>query len=151
VWCVILVLAFVNAGLREIMLIPRFGNVRSLAASGVILSLLVLAVAYVSLPWMGAIGTRLPVQARQPVARGTAGDRRRAVPRGETARLGVTDAPRGLRIPLQLTGINLRRIRRSEMAMSSHAGMRGGQSMPCPGTGFVSHHRGEQHGHASHP
>lgn len=58
VWCVILVLAFVNAGLREIMLIPRFGNVRSLAASGVILSLLVLAVAYVSLPWMGAIGTR---------------------------------------------------------------------------------------------
>lgn len=58
VWCVILALAFANAGLREVILIPRFGNVRSLTASGVILSLLVLLVAYVSLPWMGAIRTR---------------------------------------------------------------------------------------------
>lgn len=58
VWGVILVLAFANAGLREVILIPRFGNVRSLTASGVILSLLVLLVAYVSLPWMGAIRTR---------------------------------------------------------------------------------------------
>lgn len=57
VWGVILVLAFANAGLREVILIPRFGNVRSLTASGVILSLLVLLVAYVSLPWMGAIRT----------------------------------------------------------------------------------------------
>lgn len=57
VWCVILALAFANAGLREVILIPRFGNVRSLTASGVILSLLVLLVAYVSLPWMGAIRT----------------------------------------------------------------------------------------------
>jgi hypothetical protein len=58
VWGVILALAFANAGLREVILIPRFGNVRSLTASGVILSLLVLFVAYVSLPWMGAIRTR---------------------------------------------------------------------------------------------
>lgn len=58
VWGVILVLAFANAGLREVILIPRFGNVRSLTASGVILSLLVLFVAYVSVPWLGAIRTR---------------------------------------------------------------------------------------------
>lgn len=58
VWGVILALAFANAGLREVILIPRFDNVRSLTASGVILSLLVLLVAYVSLPWMGAIRTR---------------------------------------------------------------------------------------------
>lgn len=58
VWCVILALAFANAGLREVVLIPRFGNVRSLTASGVILSLLVLLVAYVSLPWMGVFRTR---------------------------------------------------------------------------------------------
>lgn len=58
VWCVILVLAFANAALREYLLIPRFGNVRSLTASGVILSILVLLVAYVSLPWLGAVRTR---------------------------------------------------------------------------------------------
>ncbi|WIG54609.1 MAG: hypothetical protein OJF61_000395 [Rhodanobacteraceae bacterium] len=58
VWGVILVLAFANAGLREVILIPRFGNVRSLTASGVILSLLVLFVAYVSVPWLGAMRTR---------------------------------------------------------------------------------------------
>jgi hypothetical protein len=58
VWCAILVLAFANAGLREVVLIPRFGSVRSLAASGLVLSALVLAIAYVSLPWLGAVGTR---------------------------------------------------------------------------------------------
>lgn len=58
VWCVILALAFANAGLREVVLAPRLGKVRSLTASGVVLSMLVLAVAYVSLPWMGAVRTR---------------------------------------------------------------------------------------------
>lgn len=58
VWCVIAFFAFANAGIREIVLIPRFGDVRSLTASGVVLSMLVLAVAYVTLPWMGAVRMR---------------------------------------------------------------------------------------------
>ncbi len=58
VWCVILALAFANAGLREVVLAPRLGKVRSLTASGVLLSVLVLAVAYVSLPWIGAVRMR---------------------------------------------------------------------------------------------
>lgn len=57
IWGVILMLAFANAGLREVILVPRFGNVRSLTASGLMLSALIFAVAYLSLPWLGAIRT----------------------------------------------------------------------------------------------
>lgn len=53
VWVLILGLAFANASLRELVLIPGLGKVRGLTASGVILSLLVLLVAYASLPWLG--------------------------------------------------------------------------------------------------
>lgn len=54
VWLLILGLAFPNAALRELVLIPRWGKVRGLTASGLILSLLVLLVAYASVPWLGA-------------------------------------------------------------------------------------------------
>ena len=55
VWLVILGLAFANAALRETVLVPWIGKVRGLTLSGVILSALVLVVAYVALPWMGAV------------------------------------------------------------------------------------------------
>jgi hypothetical protein len=53
-WLVILGLAFANAALREAVLVPWIGKVRGLTLSGVILSALVLAVAYLALPWIGA-------------------------------------------------------------------------------------------------
>lgn len=55
VWLVILGLAFANAALREVVLVPWIGKVRGLTLSGVILSVLVLAVAYLALPWIGAV------------------------------------------------------------------------------------------------
>lgn len=54
VWMLILGLAFSNAALRELVLIPRLGKVQGLTLSGVILALLVLLVAYASVPWLGA-------------------------------------------------------------------------------------------------
>jgi len=57
VWLVILGLAFANAALRELVLVPGIGKVRGLTLSGVILSLLVLATAYASLPWLGVVRT----------------------------------------------------------------------------------------------
>lgn len=55
VWLVILGLAFANAALREVVLVRWIGKVRGLTLSGAILSALVLAVAYLSLPWIGAV------------------------------------------------------------------------------------------------
>lgn len=54
VWLIILGLAFANAALREAVLVPWIGKVRGLTLSGVILSVLVLGVAYATLPWIGA-------------------------------------------------------------------------------------------------
>lgn len=54
VWLLILGLAFSNAALRELVLIPRLGKVQGLTLSGVVLSLLVLLVAFGSVPWLGA-------------------------------------------------------------------------------------------------
>ena len=56
VWAAILVLAVANGGLREAVLIPRLGTVAGQAFSGVLLSVLVLAVAYLALPWLRARG-----------------------------------------------------------------------------------------------
>jgi len=55
VWLVILGLAFANAALREAVLVPWIGKVRGLTLSGAILSALVLGVAYLTLPWIGAM------------------------------------------------------------------------------------------------
>lgn len=58
VWLAILGLAFANAALREAVLVPWIGKVRGLTLSGVVLSAVVLVVAYFSLPWLGAIRAR---------------------------------------------------------------------------------------------
>ena len=55
VWLLILALAFANAALREAVLVPWIGKVRGLTLSGLILSALVLGVAYLILPWIGAM------------------------------------------------------------------------------------------------
>lgn len=54
VWLGILVLAIANGALRDVALVPAMGSTLGLAASGVLLSVLILAVAYFALPWFGA-------------------------------------------------------------------------------------------------
>lgn len=52
VWLGILVLAMANGVLRETVLLPWLGAPSALILSGVLLSALILAVAYASLPWL---------------------------------------------------------------------------------------------------
>ena len=52
IWLVILVLAIGNGALREYLLFPALGNPVSLVLSGLLLSALIIAVAYFSLPWL---------------------------------------------------------------------------------------------------
>ncbi len=56
VWAVILVLAMANGFLREAVLIPALGKSGGMLSSGLILSCLILIVAYLSLPWFGFLG-----------------------------------------------------------------------------------------------
>jgi hypothetical protein len=53
IWFGILVLALANGTLREAVLIPVLGGVPGLILSGVLLSALIFAVVYFSLPWFG--------------------------------------------------------------------------------------------------
>ncbi|WP_336366516.1 hypothetical protein [Marinobacter sp. C2H3] len=52
VWAGILVLAIGNGIIREYLLLPRLGNPTSLLLSGSLLSVLILVVVYLSLPWL---------------------------------------------------------------------------------------------------
>ena len=57
VWLAILVLAIANGALREAYLLPAWGRPAGLVASGVLLSLAILAAAFVALPWLAASST----------------------------------------------------------------------------------------------
>ena len=54
VWAGILVLAVFNGVLREDVLIPRLGRRGGIVLSGGLLTALIVIVAYLSLPWIGA-------------------------------------------------------------------------------------------------
>ncbi len=54
IWTGILVLAVLNGALREAILVPKLGMAAGLVVSGVLLSALIIVVAYLSLPWVGA-------------------------------------------------------------------------------------------------
>lgn len=54
-WLVILVLAFLNGGLREVILIPSLGNPFAFIISGVLLSACILVVSYIFIPKLGAL------------------------------------------------------------------------------------------------
>lgn len=56
IWAVILVLAMLNGALREYALIPGLGTPAGLIASGLLLSVLILAVAFAALPWLNPRG-----------------------------------------------------------------------------------------------
>ncbi|MCF8035419.1 MAG: hypothetical protein K9K62_00975 [Desulfobacteraceae bacterium] len=54
IWTGILVLAVLNGALREAILVPKLGMAAGLVVSGVLLSALIIVVAYLALPWLGA-------------------------------------------------------------------------------------------------
>ena len=54
IWVGILMFAVLNGVLRETILIPQLGTATSLILSGVLLSVIILVIAYFSLPWLGA-------------------------------------------------------------------------------------------------
>ncbi len=54
VWAGIMILAVLNWALREAILIPKLGTAVGLVLSGVFLAALILVVAYLSSPWLGA-------------------------------------------------------------------------------------------------
>lgn len=54
VWAGILMLAVINGALREAVLVPKLGTPAGLVSSGLFLSALIIAVAYLSLPWLDA-------------------------------------------------------------------------------------------------
>ena len=51
-WCGILLLAFINGGIRELLLIPRLGERAGHALSSILLSTLVLAATWFLIPWI---------------------------------------------------------------------------------------------------
>ena len=55
IWVGMFLLAFGNGLLRETILVPVLGKMPGLFLSGVLLSALILAVAYFSLPWFGPV------------------------------------------------------------------------------------------------
>lgn len=57
-WLAILVLAILNGILREKVLIPALGSFAGLIASGAVLSLCILLVAFVAAPWYGRLNSR---------------------------------------------------------------------------------------------
>lgn len=59
IWVGILLLAILNGILRESVFIPQLGRAPGLILSGLLLSVLILLVAYFSLPWLA---TRQPGQ-----------------------------------------------------------------------------------------
>lgn len=57
-WVWILVLAIANGGLREAVLIPNLGQTLGFLLSGLLLSCLIVLVAYLTAPWIGARSAR---------------------------------------------------------------------------------------------
>lgn len=62
IWMGILVLAMVNGLLRESLLTPALGGMPALILSGLLLSFLIIVVAYLTLPWLQATGLANPLR-----------------------------------------------------------------------------------------
>lgn len=59
IWVGILVLAVANGVLRESVFVPNFGSWSALVLSGLLLSALIVGVAYFSLPWLNTRSLRV--------------------------------------------------------------------------------------------
>ncbi len=58
IWLVILGCAALNGMLREFVLIPKLGSVAGLVLSGVLLSMVIVGVTCLALPWLGIVSAR---------------------------------------------------------------------------------------------
>jgi hypothetical protein len=58
VWLLILVCAVFNGALREGFLVPHLGQVAALVVSGLVLSLCIVIVAVIFVPWFGPLRTK---------------------------------------------------------------------------------------------
>lgn len=56
-WLLILVLAVLNGLFREYVLLPASGSFLAFAVSGILLSVIIFSVAYVAVPWYGALSS----------------------------------------------------------------------------------------------
>lgn len=54
IWFVILLLAIFNGLFRESVLVPELGSTSGFVVSGLLLSAVIIIVAYISLPWLGS-------------------------------------------------------------------------------------------------
>lgn len=57
IWLIILAFAFANGALRELLLVPVLGSAMGQVASGLLLSLLIVAISAVAAPWLGRLQT----------------------------------------------------------------------------------------------
>ena len=55
IWFGILIFAFINGGLRELVLIPKLGGVSGFVLSAVLLSTIIISITYFSIPWLGQL------------------------------------------------------------------------------------------------
>ena len=53
VWFVILILAILNGGFREGILVPELGKTYGFVLSAILLSVIILTIAYFTMPWFG--------------------------------------------------------------------------------------------------
>lgn len=58
IWLVILVMAIINAGIREKILTPTIGSGLALPTSGLLLSIIVFLIAFVSTPFFGSMESK---------------------------------------------------------------------------------------------
>ena len=58
VWLLVLVCAVLNGAFREGFLVPHLGEVTAFAASGLILSLCIVALSVILVPWIGRLSAR---------------------------------------------------------------------------------------------
>jgi hypothetical protein len=56
-WLLILVGAFLNGGVREALLMPSLGKPLALVLSGVLLSIVIVLVSLLLVPWLGKLST----------------------------------------------------------------------------------------------
>lgn len=57
VWLVILVCASLNGGVREALLMPALDKPVAMVVSGLLLSIVILAISLLLVPWLGRLGT----------------------------------------------------------------------------------------------
>ena len=59
IWLVIVIMAIVNAAIREAVLIPTIGSALALPVSGLLLSAIVFLIAFIAIPWFNSAENKI--------------------------------------------------------------------------------------------